>query len=300
MGRPGITYNDVVVAVETLMATNPKPTFFDVRNQLGDTGSFTTIKRHLREWEDSRPKVHPAPIEVPADVIQAMNRWALQTSTALRSTAEESLSRAIKESDDLMRALEISETERADLEEQVLTLKTERDQEQGTAQARAAEIDRLTQDIERERDLAGKAQVAAAEVQLRAESQTQHLADLKATVERLTEKVETETKARIEAERNAAVLTAERDAARKDVDQGIERIAGLEMHLDVAHQKAEQRRAEHEKRLAEAAQAIAAERAGADKERRTAHAAAVENATLKAQLTNMTKEATVLTVSLPN
>ena len=278
MARQGITYNDVAVAAEALTAINPKPTLSEVRTQLGGTGSFTTIGRHFRAWEDNRPKIAPAPIEVPADVIQAMNRWALQTATTLRATAEESLARALKENDDLMRVLETSETERTDLAEQVLTLKTERDQEQATAEARGAEIDRLIQDNERERDLAGKAQVAAAEAQLRAESQTQHLAELKATVERLTAKIETESQARIDAERNAAVLTAERDAASKDVDQGHERIAGLEAHLVVAHQKTELIRAEYEKRLAEAAQAIATERAGADKERRAAHAAAIENA----------------------
>lgn len=300
MARQGITYNDVAVAADALTATNPKPTLSEVRTQLGSTGSYTTIGRHFRAWEDNRPKITPAPVEVPADVIQAMNRWAMQTATALRATAEESLARALKESDDLMRVLETSETERVDLEERALTLKTERDQEQATAQARAAEIDRLTQDNDRERDLAGKAQVAAAEAQLRAEGQTQHLVELKTMVERLTEKVETEGKARVEAERNAAVLTAERDAARKDVDQALVRIAGLEGHLDAAHQKAEQMRVEHEKRLAEAAQAIVAERVCAGKERRAAHAAAVENATLKAQLTNMTKETPAPAVSLPN
>ncbi len=50
MSRPGITYDDVVDAVQHLQKKGIYPSIDNVRNYLG-TGSKTTINRHLQRWK---------------------------------------------------------------------------------------------------------------------------------------------------------------------------------------------------------------------------------------------------------
>jgi chromosome segregation ATPase len=287
MGRSGITYDQVAAAADALFSETGKATLKDVRERLG-TGGMGTIHKHLTAWNANRPK-DPAPqIEMPADMARSFSAWVTQASTAARADAEERLVTAQAEAQELARAGEQLEAERDALLDQITSLTTERDQAQGAATERAAEIERLGKEVERERQLAGAAQVEAAQAKLKAEGQTEQLADLKASNAKIAGDLDAERLIRVTAERDAAVFETERDAARKEAEEERTRIKGLQAHLDKAHQDLEALRAstaaeikalrdQYEARLAEA---IKTEREAVEKER----TASVENASLQAQL----------------
>ena len=276
MGRNGITFDQVAAAAESLIAEASAATLKAVRDKLG-TGSMGTVQRHLAAWHANRPKPARPVVELPAEIARAMNGWVLQASTTARATAEESLAQAQSAAAELARAVELLEAERDELIEQAGVLATERDRSQATAEAHASAVEKLTHDVARERDLAGKAQVDAAQAKNKLESQTEQLAEMRKAVAALTAAVEGERQSRINAERAAAVLLAERDGARRDAADERGRITGVQSHLDVAHEKAEKTQVEYEKRLA-------AERSTADKSAAEAKTTAVDNADLKARL----------------
>jgi colicin import membrane protein len=287
MGRIGITYDQVAAAADALLSENSAVTLKAVRDKLG-TGGMGTIHKHLTAWQANRPKPVAPAVVLPADITRELNAWVIQAATAARAEAEENLVQVQASAFELARAGEAIEAERDDLLEQISALTTERDQEQATAKARAAEIERLTNEIERERKLAGDAQIEAAQAKLKVEDQTGKVNDLKEVVQQLKSSLEEEAAGRVKAEKEAAVLLSERDAARKETQAEKERIQGLQAHLDTAHAENRQLRVDYEKRLADSAEAagkaIAMERSAADKAGEAAKVAAVENADLKARL----------------
>jgi colicin import membrane protein len=276
MGRLGITYDQVAAAADALAANGGSATLKAVRDKLG-TGGMSTIHKHLATWQANRPKQVAPVVELPGAITRELNAWVIQAATAARAESEESALQAQAAAAELARAGEVLEAERDELQQQIAELTTERDKAQATAAAHAAEIERLAKEVERERDVAGKAQIEAAQAKNRVESQTQLISELKETASKLNTTVASETDRRIKAEKDAAVLLAERDAARKEAEEERTRIAGLQRHLDTAHDKAEKMQAEYEKRLG--AERTAAEKSGAE-----AKASAVESANLKARL----------------
>ena len=51
MGRLGITYEMVAGAASKLAIADINPTIERIRRELGDTGSYSNIARHFREWK---------------------------------------------------------------------------------------------------------------------------------------------------------------------------------------------------------------------------------------------------------
>lgn len=272
MARVGITYEQVAKAAQDLTFNKENPTLKAVREKLG-TGGMGTIHKHLTAWMANQPKAPPIPVSIPETIAHDLNVWVQATANASRVEAENRVTEMGAVTEALTKENDQLEAERDALHLQIAALTTERDQEQALAQARAAEVERLTRDLERERDLAGKAQIEAAQAKLSLTTQQDQLAETKKSLIELTSVVEAERKARISAEKNAAVLEAERDAARKDAG----RIAGLQEHLDAAYAKGDRLQAEFDQRLS-------IERAGAEKVAAEAKAVAVSNADLKARL----------------
>lgn len=54
MARSGITYEEVVSAAESLLIQGENPTAEKIRIVLGNTGSFTTLSKHINKWRDER------------------------------------------------------------------------------------------------------------------------------------------------------------------------------------------------------------------------------------------------------
>ena len=276
MGRSGITYDQVAAVADVLQLETGRATQKDVLERLG-TGGMGTIHRHLTTWSANRPKESAPAVELPADIGRALGAWVTQATTAARAATEERLVQAQVAAAELAKNGELLEAKLDATQERMAALTTERDQEQATARARAAEIERLASDIERERALAGAAQIDAAKAQLKAESQTEQLGELKFDAGRVNAALKAEAQARADAEKKAAVLQSERDAARIDVTAGRERIQDLQAAIDKTNQHVAALRAELEKE-------IKAERTEAATERAEKLSALIENAGLKAQL----------------
>ena len=258
MGRPGITYEMVEAAANALSAERPgtTPTLVAIRAHLGDTGSLNTIHRFLKMWSESRPKATTQVLAVPEEITKALSGWVLQQATGSRADAEERLQQAQAAADELARVGADLESERDQLLADIVALTTQRDQHQATADERSAEIERLLAEVERERALAGAAQVEAAQARLRAESQVEQLAEMRTRIETLSVAVDAERTARTAAERDAAVGTAQLAGVRAELETARGQVAALQQDLVTARDRAEQMRAGFDERIQQGRDAL--------------------------------------------
>ncbi len=250
MGRPGITYEMVEAAADALAAERPgsTPTLAAIRAHLG-TGSLNTIHKFLRMWSENRPKAAAQVLAIPDEITKALSGWVVQQATGSRADAEERLVQAQAAADELARVGEDLEAERDQLLADIASLTTQRDQHQATAGERSAEIERLLAEVERERALAGAAQVDAAQARLRAESQVEHLAEMRTRVETLSAAVDAERTARTVAERDAAVGAVQLAGVRTELEAARVQVASLQQDLAAGRDRAEQARAGFDDRI---------------------------------------------------
>lgn len=277
MGRAGVIYEQVAEAANALLSQGRHPTQRSVREQIGE-GSHTTIQQHLSAWRKQQQSARPLPTpELPIEVVKTLNGWMQQTSTAARSKAEEAA--AILEDDlsVMTQSGEKAEKLEVELMGRIAEITRDRDQAKAVADARAMDIERLTVDMERERDLAGRATVDAAQAKLKAEAQAELLAELKSAQAKLSNDLETVRQELAKAEKDAAVLQTRLAATSKDADGERERAKVLQIHLDAARAKDEAMRTEFDKRLA-------AERTALDKANNEGKTFAIANAELRAKL----------------
>ncbi len=258
MGRPGITYEMVEAAANALSSERPgtTPTLVAIRAHLGGTGSPNTIHKFLKMWSDNRPKAATQVLAVPEEITKALSGWVLQQATGSRADAEERLQQAQATADELARVGEDLEAERDHLLESITALTTQRDQHQATAAERSAEIERLLAEVERERALAGAAQVDAAQARLRAESQVEHLAEMRTRVENLSVAVDAERAARTAAEREAAVSAAQLAGVRAELETARAQVTALQQDLVTARDHAEQMRIGFDERIQQGRDAL--------------------------------------------
>jgi chromosome segregation ATPase len=183
-------------------------------------GSNNTFYEHYNSWVEKNLGKSPAPeLTVPDDVKKVMTAWVTQYATEARSEAETRLAALQENSQNVLRDLREAEDRAQALDDELELVKTDRDQARATAEAHKAEINRLAGEVDRERNVAGNAQVQAAQANLKIESQEAQLADLKRRMEQMAGDLEAERKGRIEAEKQAAVLKTERDALQADNDR---------------------------------------------------------------------------------
>lgn len=299
MGRKGITYEQVEAVADALHAERPgSVTLAAVRAQLG-TGSPNTIHKFLKMWDENRPKTSAPIVSIPDEVTRALSAWVLQASTESRAVSEERSVQAQAAADELARAGEELETERDQLLAEIVALTTQRDQEQATASERAAEIQRLLGDVERERALAGAAQVEAAAAGLLTKSQASQVIDLQGRVETLTRAIEVERDVRIGAERDAAVVAAKLAGVAGELGAAREQLVVLQQELVLNRDQAEDARRAFDARAQQDQARIDQLRqeyeARLDEQRRLLEqtrghlaAAAVEKAQLQGQLAALT------------
>lgn len=78
MSRTGVTYEQVELAAEKILANGENPTIEKVRRLLGGTGSNSTLSKHLQEWRSERliasTSTLPAPNLPPDPVNAAVDR----------------------------------------------------------------------------------------------------------------------------------------------------------------------------------------------------------------------------------
>lgn len=211
MSRTGITFEQVAAIADAIIGAGQQPTIVAVRDRIG-TGSPNTIHKHLTAWRAARPQATAAAPELPASLTTAIAAEIERAAANARSEIESKLVQAQAEAAELANAGEILEADRDGLFEQVSELTTERDTLIGKAGQQAADIKAQAERIEREQQAAETARVDLAKAQLKIESSTERLADQAAESERLRSSVTLESKARIAAEQQAAVLTAKLEA----------------------------------------------------------------------------------------
>jgi chromosome segregation ATPase len=207
MARIGITYEQVAAAADAIIGEGQQPTINAVRDRIG-TGSPNTVHRHLTAWRAARPQATVAAPELPASLTTAIAAEIERAAASARAEVESKLVQSQAEAAELANAGESLETERDELLEQVAELTTERDTLAGKADQQAADIKAQAERIEREQQAAEAARVDLAKAQLKIESSTERLGEHTAEIERLRVALDSESKARIAAEQQAAVLSA--------------------------------------------------------------------------------------------
>lgn len=252
MARPGITYEQVAAAADALKAQGQNATIDAVRAQLG-TGSKSTIHRYLRQWEDSRPTVAAAPVEMPnaihAAIVEEIRRAVAET----RAAFEQKLAEARATADELAQLNEDLETANDGLAEKLAQEQADNQQLVGQLDAMNREIEQIKKDAaaqvaeirdqaaaqiaearadaQREREAAESARQSLARAELRLEA----VPALEKQLEALRVQLDAERSARTAAEKAAAVAVAERDqvqAALARVEQRLEALPTLETKLE--------------------------------------------------------------------
>lgn len=93
MPRTGVTKDQVAVAASAVCARGEAPTLAKVRQELGDTGSISTIGPYLRAWKEERAeaRVEPSGAPVP-EPVRAQNELYLDKIwAAAQAVAEANL-----------------------------------------------------------------------------------------------------------------------------------------------------------------------------------------------------------------
>ena len=239
MARPGISFEQVAQAADSMIAEGQQPTIQAVRERLG-TGSPNTIHRHLTTWRAARPQVAAAVPELPASLSVAIAAEIERAAAQARAEIEGRLVQCQTEAADLAAAGELLEGERDALNDQVAALTTERDTIAGKATQQAADLTDQAQRIEREQQAAESARVELATARLKTEAQAERQAEQAQEIERLRTALEAATAAKVAGEQSAAVLAAQLDELRSQLEELRHGRTRLETERDQAREQAHQ------------------------------------------------------------
>lgn len=89
MARAGISEFHVFQAADRLKAQNINPTVDNVRRELGDTGSRTTINNHLRQWRERNELRGRSADDLSSSLQQILGEQSKSILLALEAEAEE-------------------------------------------------------------------------------------------------------------------------------------------------------------------------------------------------------------------
>lgn len=207
MARPGITYDEVIAAIDAILAAGEEPTIQRIREHLG-TGSPNTIHRHLVTWRASRPVEQRKAPELPAELQAALVKEIERQAADARADVLKSLVEAQKEAATLSKAGEELEELNGDLQEQNDGLTAERERLAALAEERQGEVADLKADLDRERQAAEDARMLVAQGRYQVEALGQQVADLKADLTAALADIKSAQGAQIAAEKSAAVAEA--------------------------------------------------------------------------------------------
>jgi len=232
MARPGVTFEQVAAVADAMIGEGQQPTIVAVRDRIG-TGSPNTIHKHLTAWRAARPQATAAAPELPVSLTTAIAAEIEKAAANARAEVESKLVRAQAEAAELANAGEALETERDELLENVVELTTERDTLAGKAEQQAADIKAQAERIEREQQAAEAARVDLAKAQLKIEASAERLGEQAAEIERLRVALDSESKARITSEQQAAVLSAK-------LESMTDRATKAEARTEIAEKQSQQ------------------------------------------------------------
>lgn len=100
MARNGISYNDVIQAIDEMQSEGLNPTIAGLRERLG-TGSFTTISDHLKQWRSERQQKPMIASGTPApdnlnSMVQAVWQQAREDATKELESYKEAIQKTLE------------------------------------------------------------------------------------------------------------------------------------------------------------------------------------------------------------
>lgn len=243
-GRQGVTYDQVLAAIEALKQEGQKnPTLRGIRERTG--GSLGTVQKHYNAW---RQKQAPAvktelslPPEVQRVIVLEMEKRVQETSALLDQelrdarVARDQLAEDSEQQAERINALAEELDQLRVLHERangtIESLKAELEQARADAITARADAQRLVGEARGETDEArGETETVRTEL-AKAELRLEQLPILQADNRELREKLDAEVIARTTAERNAAVAQAVAD----ELKSFRQRAADFEQRLDAEH-----------------------------------------------------------------
>jgi hypothetical protein len=208
MGRTAaVNYEQVGAMAQQLQAEGLTPTAKLIRYRLGDVGSLGTIQKHLVDWRSNQGGVQPVVRMLPPEVQRAVFKFVDEEVSRINDELRQQAEQAERATADLA----------ADNDEQTNLVSQLRDElaEQATLRAKQdGQLTRLLDELKtaheetaRARHEAELARQDLAKIQSRLEAQ----APLESELRQLRTEFEAQRDARVRAERDMAVLKAQKD-----------------------------------------------------------------------------------------
>lgn len=217
MASPLVTFDSVAAAAEQLQTSSQRVSVRSVIAVLGG-GSPNDVLPHLRAWKAGRPVVQAADLTLDPRIAALVAEQITSAVADATKTAEQRAADALDDAEAVAEAGRAAEKAATELAAKLTDAEADNQQLVG-------QIDQLTRDVEqiraeagsqvkeakdiaeRERQAAETARQALARAELRLEA----VPPLEKQVEALRAQLDAERIARTEAEKAAAVATAERD-----------------------------------------------------------------------------------------
>ena len=217
MARLGITYQQVIQAIDGIVANDEKPTIQRIRGVLG-TGSPNTIHRHLIAWQDSAPiqerKAPELPSSLQAAIVKELERQSAESRSVVESKLVESQANAVA----LQVAGEILEAEMDETKEGVQFLSDEVQRLQGVSNERLVKIEQYESELKKEREAANSARIQVAKEQLKTETQAEKLIFIEELNSELKSELNQSQTGRVEAEKGSAVAETKNESLKNEVN----------------------------------------------------------------------------------
>lgn len=221
MARPGITYEEVQNAADTLVGRAESPTIQRVREHLG-TGSPNTIHRHLTTWRAALAPAKREAAKLPEELASALADEIERQASAARAAAEAATLEAQNGADELAATGEGLEQQADELTTLVETLTVERDAAVAERDNAHVENERLRADLDQLRSSNDDILQSLAESRNRVITLTEQRDDLQKSHTAAAEAAKVAEAGRVDAERDMAVAVARLEAAQHQADERLE------------------------------------------------------------------------------
>ena len=168
-GRTGITYDQVAVVADTLAALGERPTLRGVRAELG-TGSMGTIQKHLAQWQGSRRQIVTSAASLPTEIQRVILSEIERSISEARAELEGDLAATKGDRDALAEDNEQQTEQIEQLAARLAEIEATGQQQAGRIGQLDADLLTAREATERERSIAEQARQALAKAELRLEA----------------------------------------------------------------------------------------------------------------------------------
>lgn len=161
MARIGVTYYEVEKACEALLAQQQALTVDNVRRKLGDTGSRSTIAKHLKDWKERQAR-QKSPESLTDGLANVLRDQSGLIYTAIRDDIEKQFQREREKLQHTINELELKQDDLHDHADQLMhslaELRQAQANDENTIHVLNAKINDLLEDVkQRDHSLAFQA-----------------------------------------------------------------------------------------------------------------------------------------------